>query len=168
MDNKNNTEAVRGLLGKGWLTHDAMWVTAAYQECGPEIANKLNSRAIAMMTPIETKRFQEFLDLPEVDTFQKLQDFITGAFAVISGEFTDFRITFPEHNILRWHSAQCFAFDGISKIGLIDHYQCGIIGRLEGWLKALRLEYEILPKIEGCLMHNTGSCKLDIRFSFDQ
>ncbi|MEH6403577.1 MAG: hypothetical protein V7750_09425 [Sneathiella sp.] len=40
----NNNEGVRDLLSKGWRTHDAMWVAAAFEEFGGEVANKLNSR----------------------------------------------------------------------------------------------------------------------------
>ena len=118
MNNNNNNEAVRDLLSKGWLTHDAMWVAAVFEEFGGEVANKLNSRAIEMMMPIEVKRFQKLLALPHVDTFARLEEFITGAFSIVLGEFTDYRITFPEHNILRWHAAQCFAYDGIQENGV--------------------------------------------------
>lgn len=166
--NNKDPETVREVLSKGWLTHDAMWVTAVYQEFGGEAANKINLRANQLMTPIETKRFQKALGLPEVDTFEKVQKFITGALAIVSGEFTDFRITYPEHNILRWHAVQCFAHDGIKKLGMIEHYQCGIIERIEGWLKALGIQYEVLPKIEGCNMYTKGECKLDIQFFFEE
>jgi len=164
----NNAEAVIDLLSKGWLTHDAMWVKAVYQECGPEIASKLNTQAIQLMTPIEVKRFQKVLNLPSVDTFEKIQAFITGALAIVSGEFTDFEVSYPSHNILQWQSPQCFAYDGIKKIGMIEQYQCGIFERIEGWLNGLNIEYEILPKINGCNMHNVGSCKLKIQFYFDK
>jgi len=164
----SNSEAIIDLLSKGWLTHDAMWVTAVYKECGPEIASKLNTRAIQLMTPIEVKRFQKVLRLPKVDTFEKLQKFITGAFSIVSGDFTEIQISYPCHNILHWQAAQCFAYDGIKKMGMIEQYQCGVIERIEGWLKSLNIEYEILPKIEGCNMHNVGACKLDIQFFFDE
>ena len=164
----NHSKAILDLLSKGWLTHDAMWVTAVYEEYGGEIASKLNTRAIQLMTPIEVKRFQKALNLPKVDTFENLQQFINGAFAIVSGDFTEFQISYPRHNILHWQSVQCFAYDGIKQMGMIEHYQCGIIERVEGWLKSLNIEYEILPEIKGCNMHNIGACKLDIQFYFDQ
>jgi len=166
--NKPEQDAVIDLLRKSWLTHDAMWVAAVYQECGPEVANKLNAKAIQSLTPIETKRFQKVLNLPSVDTFERLRAFVDGAFHIVSGDFTDYRITYPKHNILRWHAAQCFAFEGIKKLGMIDHYQCGILERVEGWFKALQIPYKMLPKIEGCNMHNKGTCELDIQFFFEQ
>jgi len=164
---QSNDQAVIELLSKGWLTHDAMWVKAVYDECGPEVASKLNTRAIQLMAPIEVKRFQKVLNLSNIDTFEKLQKFITGALDIVSGEFTDFEVSYPSHNILHWQSAQCFAYDGIKKMGMIEQYQCGIIERIEGWLNGLNIPYEILPKIQGCNMHNVGFCKLDIQLFFD-
>ena len=47
---------IRDLVGKGWLTHDAMWYAAAAARWGVEEANRLNQAAIRAMTPFEVER----------------------------------------------------------------------------------------------------------------
>jgi hypothetical protein len=72
-------------------------------------------------------------------------------------------------NILHWEweRGQCFAFKGMTEIGTIDDYRCGVIYRIECWLEALGVEFNIDPKIDGCLMHTTGTCFGEIRILLD-
>ena len=44
------------LLTRCWMTHDAMWFRQVLEECGPEVANRLNLAAIRGLAPIELKR----------------------------------------------------------------------------------------------------------------
>ena len=53
------TEALRQLLLRGWLTHDAMWFKTTLDEFGIETANKLNRGAIRSMAPIEVVSSRE-------------------------------------------------------------------------------------------------------------
>lgn len=165
--NQYSNEDLKTILGKGWLTHDAMWVKAVHDEFGAEAASRLNKRAIALMAPIEAKRLAKVFGFKELTLFEDLKTFVTETFAVVSGDFTDFRITFPSHNRLRWDAPQCFAHDGIKALGMIDQYDCGIFERIEGWFNGLGIKYDILPKVSGCMMRSQGECYREIQFYFE-
>jgi hypothetical protein len=79
----------------------------------------------------------------------------------------NFRLSFPEENVLQWEITNCFAFEGVNKLGLIEDYQCGIFDRLDAWLENLGIQYAANPKVEGCLFHNGGRCKREYRFAFE-
>jgi hypothetical protein len=52
---------IRNLLGKGWLTHDGMWLYLTGREFGIEKANALNRAAIKSAAPIEVQRAKKAL-----------------------------------------------------------------------------------------------------------
>lgn len=164
----DDTQALRVLLNKGWMTHDAMWVAAAFQECGAEITNKLNQAAVKGMSGVEAKRLKKYLNIDRVESFAQLQQFIQSAVEVIDSDSIDFKLDFSEHNKMRWQTTKCFAFEGISKLGMIDQYQCGVIPRIEGWLKSLEIPYTLQPAIKGCEMYHKGKCELEFSFSFSE
>ena len=66
-----------------------------------------------------------------------------------------------------WESGECFAFKGMKRIGIIDGYQCGVMYRIECWLEALGIKYSIDPRIDKCIMHETGACLGEIKVRFD-
>jgi hypothetical protein len=51
-------------------------------------------------------------------------------------------------------------------MGVIDQYQCGIFDRAQGWFEGLGIKYSITPEVDGCMMHTSGHCFRDFRFSF--
>ncbi len=48
-------------------------------------------------------------------------------------------------------------------MGAIDGYRCGVIFRIQCWLEALGVRHTVHPPVEGCLMHQRGSCQGEIR-----
>ena len=165
---------LRDLLGKGWLTHDGMWFYHAYQELGMHKANKLNKAAIRSLAPIEINRAKKALRMgPEqFNNFEACHDFLLLALEMIlpNSVFAKFRLWSSSKNNLHWEweSGQCFAFKGLRQIGILDGYSCGVMYRIECWLEALGIQYDIDPKLDTCLMHATGACQGDIRFDFNQ
>jgi len=168
---KISKEDLKEILNKGWMTHDAMWFLSSYQTFGIEAANNLNRSAIGLMSALEAKRVKKALGMEgvEIDSTEKLQRFLQGAFDLVIPKFMKTTFSFPNENTIRWEweKDKCFAYVGIKKIGAIDKYQCGVIYRVECWLDALNISYSMQPKVTGCLMHSTGSCAGDIIFSFD-
>jgi len=57
---------IRDLLGKGWLTHDAMWFYHTCRQFGIEKANEINKAAIQAMAPIEMERAKKLLGITAV------------------------------------------------------------------------------------------------------
>lgn len=159
---------IRDFLAKGWLTHDGMWFYNAVQQLGIEQANKLNLAAIRSMAPLEVSRTRKVLgmtgDHPE--SFDALMHFLLSGLGMLlpSSLLDRFTTDIPAPGIFRWEweKDECFAFKGISMIGCIDRYECGVMLRIQCWLDALGVSYRMEPEIRGCMMHEKGYCRGDI------
>ncbi len=153
---------LRELLTKAWMTHDAMWFMHSFQEFGIDKANKVNLAAIESMSIIEIKRIQKVLGYTadELTRFERFVEFTEEAFGLIKADFMQFQFNVPEKNVLRWEwmDGKCFAYEGVSALGCIDDYKCGIMKRIEGWFKGLGINYRIEPSVDKCLMHLEGRC----------
>jgi hypothetical protein len=160
---------IRDLLGKGWLTHDAMWFYHTYRELGIDRANALNKEALRSLAPVEMQRTKKVLGIhkDKIYTFDALRQFLLEALELILPDSTFNKMPFssPSRGLLHWEweSGECFAYKGMKQIGIIDEYRCGVMCRIECWLEALGIPYEINPKIDRCLMHERGACTGDIR-----
>lgn len=161
---------LKELLSKNWMTHDAMWFLHTYQQVGIEKANKINLAAIDAMCAFEARRLKRALGFEneQFDTFQSVADFMKQSFDLIRADFMTFSWTAPETNILQWEweKDSCFAYEGMTRIGVLDRYQCGIIRRMEGWIRSLEVDYRIEPQIEKCIMPEKGACSGQFIFSF--
>lgn len=156
----------RDLLHKSWMTHDGMWFRYCLELCGIEKANQINKAAIYAAAQVEAKRLAKLFGVPQINSFAELCDFIQQATAVMQADFMQFTFEIPEDNVLRWHMHRCFAYEGVSRLGVIDQYQCGIFERLKGWLDGLGIPYTITPQVEGCMMHSDGRCYREFHFTF--
>lgn len=155
-------------LIKNWMTHDGMWFYHCLQSYGIEEANRLNKAAIKSLSAFEFKRAMQLFGISRTDTFEALRDAIDAAFAVSKGDFMSFTYTFPEKNLLRWEWPEnnCFAYQGLQRMGAIDRYQCGVLYRVQCWIENAGAEYAVSPEIGGCLMHTQGRCVGEVRFFF--
>lgn len=162
-------ETIQTVLSKGWMTHDAMWFVSCLGELGIERTNRLNRSAIAMMAAVETRRMLKALGMQDetFDTFDKVWCFFQGARTMVIPAWMHYTFERGVNDTIRWQWVSCFAHDGIERIGVIDRYECGVMYRIESWMKALGLRFEMTPEIRGCLMHERGECKGEIRFFFD-
>jgi hypothetical protein len=166
-------EQIRDLLGKGWLTHDGMWFFNVYQRLGIEQANALNRAAIQSLAPIEMLRAKKMLGFmdSDIETFEELRDFMLGSLEIILPQSVFSRAHFESREIntihWEWEEGECFAYKGMKQIGILDEYECGVMFRIECWLRALGIQYEIEPKIGKCIMHERGACRGEIKTFFD-
>ena len=159
-------DTLRDLLVSGWMTHDAMWFASSARLCGIERTNVVNRGAVKAMAEVEAQRLKKALAAGPIGSFAQLRRFLNDAFELVRAPFMKFELTYPEPNLMRWETERCFAHEGVSKLGMIDRYECGIFDRLEGWLESLGIEYAATPEIEGCFMHRLGRCVREYRFSF--
>jgi hypothetical protein len=163
---------IRNLLGKGWLTHDGLWFYHTCRELGIEKANTLNQAAIRSLAPIEIGRAKQILGMGQekINDFARLMDFLLAALELTLPDsvFRKFHFSAPSRDVLRWEweKGQCFAYKGMKQIGAIASYRCGVMYRIECWLEALGIRYSMHPRIDGCLMHETGACEGEFRVSF--
>ena len=167
-------EDVHDFLSKGWLTHDGMWFYHVQKEFGIEKACRLNRAAIQSMSPIEVKRTRRVLGFEKagIESFEDLKSFMDGAFEIILPESvrSAFNMSVTSENTLHWEwsGQNCFAYKGMERMGVIDKYICGVIYRIECWLDTLGVAYTVKPKIEACIMYETGSCSGDFTFYFKE
>ena len=168
MSNLSKNE-IREVFSKNWMTHDAMWYGACVQELGQATANQLNKAAVRSMAGVEILRVVKLMerDPAPPDDFQELAEIIETTFGLVHAKFMNFDFTFPEKNLLRGRFHECFAHKGLSRYGMIEGYDCGIVVRIQGWLEALGVSYVMEPLFEGCLMHQCGECDISFRFDLD-
>ena len=164
-----SVEDVRELLSKGWMTHDAMWFAHSTVEVGIQKTNEINRSAVRSMALVEVKRIKKLLGVERVTTPEELEAFVRSASALIKPRFMKYQLCFPEPGVLqwRWEQGQCFAYQGIQNLGLLDEYRCGIFVRVEAWLEGLGIPYEMHPDDQRCSMQHGGRCTRDFRVSFD-
>ena len=157
----------RDFFSRNWMTHDAMWYGTCIQELGPEKANYLNKTAARLMAGVEIQRVVRVMGRQPntaLSEFNELAEIIETTFNLVKADFMRFDFSFPEKNLLHGRFNVCFAHTGVSKYGLIDSYECGIVERIKGWLEGLGVSYVMEPDFEGCLMHQTGNCEINFRF----
>lgn len=157
-------EALRDLLGKGWLTHDGMWFVQAAAALGIERANALNKAAIRSMSQIEVRRLLRTLgvDPAELVTSHDVRRFLADGLALLMPASVSRRmtVTAPHPSLLRleWDDGECFAYKGMQRAGLLDGYECGVLYRVECWLGTLGIRHEVDPPVGLCRMRVDGRC----------
>jgi hypothetical protein len=136
------------------------------QECGLEKTNRVNQAAARAIGTVEARRIKRALGMENVRTFGALKEFIDHGFGLVGGDFMEFVFDCSAENVLHIDTKRCFAFEGISKMGAIDGYDCGIFARIAGWFDGLGVDYEIDIPLKGCLMHTKGKCFRNFTFNF--
>jgi hypothetical protein len=165
-------EEIRELLGKGWLTHDGMWFYAVSSELGVDTANRLNKAAIKAMAPFEVNRLKKVIGLHEnqLTSIETLIEFLPAGMQMILpvSVFSKLHFMVMPGNVIRWEweDGECFAYKGMSRIGVIAKYECGVMYRVECWLELLGLKFTPVPQTVNCRMHTQGHCSGEFRFQF--
>ncbi len=152
------------------MTHDGMWFYSCLQEYGIADANKMNKSAIRLLAGVEINRMLRACGASkeEINSYEKLRQFFDAASSLFIPDFMNVTWTFPGNGIVHWefNSKNCFAFNGISKLGVIEQYECGVIYRVQCWLGELGIKHTVDPVITGCQMVQKGSCRGDIILNF--
>lgn len=156
----------RALLVRSWMTHDAMWYRAALEQHGVEAANRLNLAAIRAMAPIEARRVKAALGLAEVGSLDALERFLRGARELLVGDLLQSEWSFEPPDVLRIRVDDCFAEKGITRLGAIERYECGIYERVWAWLDALGVTHEVSPPTVRCTRFHEGTCERTVRLGF--
>ncbi len=157
------------LLNKCWMTHDGMWFHHCLQEVGIETTNRLNKSAIKSLSSIEIKRLKTAFGFEkDIETFEEFKQFFKAVSSFVAPDFMNVRWHFPEKGRMTWEfdPGQCFAYKGISRLGAIDRYECGVLYRVKCWIEELGIEHRFDPDIDRCLMHSNGNCSGNIQLFF--
>lgn len=168
MDDLDKKE-IREFFSKGWLTHDAMWFFHCLNECSIEQVNRINRAAVKSMAAIEIQRILKLMkkEKGSIRTFDELKEIIDSTYKLITPAFMDMFYDFPEKNVFRGGFNNCFAYDGIKKMGVINEYRCGVVVRIQGWIEALGVKYHMEPDVSECLMHKNGKCIIHFFFELE-
>jgi Family of unknown function (DUF6125) len=161
-------DELKELLVKNWMTHDAMWFAHCLREFGIEKTNKINRAAASAMSAIEIKRIKKAVGAGSLETWAEFKRFFDMAMGIATGKFMNYTYIIPIKNMMHGEWKSCFAYEGVKALGLIDHYECGIMLRIETWLDTLGIKYEVEPQVTGCMMHTDGKCYRDYRFFFEK
>ena len=146
------------LLIKLWMTHDARWFAAAAMECGMETTNRLNQTAAHEVGKSEAPRLLRAFEMSPV---RNRDDFVAAyeAFIGLLGpDLLDYEAELVGDDSYDLKVKRCFAFDQVTKAGVAQQYDCGILPRVTGWLEGLGLEHELSPAIGPCLMAAGKEC----------
>ena len=165
-------DELRELLGKGWLTHDGAWFFSVAAEMGMEAANRMNKAAIKAMAPFETRRTMKVLQVDPADLSDcaSLVRFVTAGLGLIMPDSVLDNLHFDcsDDNTIHWswEPGRCFAYKGMSQMGRIDDYECGVLFRILCWLEVMGIPVELDPNPVKCLHHETGECRGDFILTF--
>lgn len=157
---------LKEFLIKNWMTHDALWFLHCLRETDIETTNKINRAASSELGLVEAKRFKKIVGIDEIKNTDDLKKLLKFIYDTIKGDFMKISYEFIKDNEIISEMRQCFAHDGIKRIGVIEQYQCGIYERIEGWYKGLGLKFDVNPQITGCLMQYDKKCVRYYKFSF--
>jgi hypothetical protein len=157
-----NKHELKEILGKCWITHDGMWFYHAVSTLGIDKANQLNKSAIETMAPIEIKRMKKAMDITKekFTSFEELKDFIVNVADLLIPDFMNVEISFSEPDTIQWafNERKCFAYNGVSMLGVVDGYECGPLHRIQCWLRFLGVPYKMEPEVVRCIMPSKGEC----------
>jgi len=86
--------------------------------------------------------------------FQNIQE-------LLIPDFMNVTITFKAPDTLFWQFNEkgCFAYNGVKRLKVEKHYQCGVLYRIQCWLTYLDIPFEMAPVPKACLMAEHGSCR---------
>lgn len=155
-----STEELKSLLIRNWLTHDAMWFAGSVEELGIEAANRLNRRAVRGMSTVEALRILKATGLDGVRTIGDLRRFVDTAVNLVIPSAIEFAIEWDlDGSSMSFEVTRCFAFEGVTALGVAGTYECGIFERVTGWLGALGVQHEMVPDEVLCTMHHHGWCR---------
>ena len=146
------------LVVKCWMSHDARWFMAVAQAFGIEAANRLNQVAAHEEGKVEARRVARALALPPVAT---LDDFLAAQEAIIGllgPDLIDYRVVPVGDDAYELRIRRCFAHENVTRAGVADVYECGIMARVTGWLEGLGVGYELSPSPGACLKTQGREC----------
>ena len=124
------------------------------------------------MAPFETRRTMKVLQVDSADLTDcaSLVSFVTAGLGLIMPDSILNNLHFDcidESTIhWSWEPGRCFAFKGMSQMGRIDDYECGVLFRILCWLEVMKIAARLEPDPVKCLFHETGVCQGDFTLTF--
>ncbi len=131
------------ILRKNWMSHDARWQYATFQELGIEKGNKLNQDVGRQMGKVVTHRLMNALGISHVNTIEKFQA-ICEAIMELCYPAPRFIYHFERKSDTSLYAVMeyCSIYENVKKAGIADQYDCACFAMHAGWCDALGIEAE--------------------------
>lgn len=155
------------LLIKCWMSHDARWFTAVAQEFGLGVANRLNKIAAHELGKAEGRRLTAVLPLPPVESLDDYLLFQEMGISLLGPDLLHYQIHKIDDHTFQIPVSRCFAYENVTRAGIADHYDCGILPRVTGWLEGLGIDHELTPPLGKCLKAQGKECVYTLSFKND-
>jgi len=162
-----NRDQLRNILIRNWMTHDALWYGEVAATFGMAQASPMNLRVCRKLGQIEFKRLMNVVEAPPPKNFQAYRELFELGKDVFVPEFITIQIDYPGNSVQVFRISECFAHNGMKKLGLLPVYECGIFERIEGWFDAMGLRYTRTPDLSRCLKFKGEECRITVHFHFE-
>ena len=161
-----NPNQLKDLLLRNWLTHDALWYGEVAEKFGMAEASPMNLRVCRKLGRIEFKRLMNLAGAPPPKNFETYRKLFELGSEVFVPDFITIHIDYPGSSTQVFQVSDCFAHQGMQKLGLLAEYECGIFERIEGWFDAMELRYTRTPDLTRCLKFKGEECRITVSFHF--
>ena len=162
-----NQNQLKDMLLRNWLTHDALWYAEVAAKLGMAEASPMNLRVCRKLGRIEFKRLMNAADALPPKNFTVYRELFELGKGVFVPEFIAIQIDYPGNSVQVFRVSECFAYNGVKKLGLLSEYECGIFERIEGWFDAMGLRYTRTPDLSRCLKFKGEECRITVQFHFE-
>ena len=166
MVNRLSFDTQKGLLIKGWMSHDARWFTAVREHFGIEAANRLNQAVCRELGRVEMQRLVKALGVTPPKNIDEYMILKKEALELYGRDLIEYEIEVLDEQSYRMHLKRCFAYENVVKAGIKDQYECGIFARLQGWIDGQGLEHKLSPPLGKCMMALGEECCYSITLRF--
>ncbi|MFX0126328.1 MAG: hypothetical protein ACFFAE_22090 [Candidatus Hodarchaeota archaeon] len=131
------------MLRKNWMSHDARWQYATFQELGIEKGNKLNQDVSFQMGKVITYRVMNALGISHINTIEELKAiFDTIMELCYPAPSFIYHFLYKSDKSLLAVMEYCSIYENVNKAGIADQYQCACTNMHSGWCEALGIEAE--------------------------
>jgi len=151
-------ERREALLTKCWMAFDSRWFLAVAMAYGPEAACRLNKAVTHEVGKAEAPAIVRALQLPPItalDDYLVLQEMFI---SLLGPKLMDYAIVQTGDDEYQIQIQRCFAHENVTRAGVTDYYECGILSRVTGWMEALGLQYGLTPSLGKCLKVQGREC----------
>jgi Family of unknown function (DUF6125) len=160
-------DQLKDILLRNWLTHDALWYGEVAAKFGMAEASPMNLRVCRKLGRIEFKRLMNAVQAAPPKNFKEYRELFEQGAEVFVPEFITMQIDYPGGSLQGFHVSECFAHQGMKKLGVLPEYECGIFERIEGWFDAMGLRYTRTPDLSRCLKFKGEECRITVQFHFE-
>ncbi|OLS12880.1 MAG: hypothetical protein RBG13Loki_3515 [Promethearchaeota archaeon CR_4] len=155
------TEQQTDVLRSNWLSHDARWQMAVFQQFGWDAGNRLNKEVARQVGKVAMQRLMKHLGVTRVNDLHELREVCENAMSLF----------FPppgfEHQFEQLSDTEllgtirrCGTYDNVKRANVEKHYECGCFAMRAGWYAALGVDVE--ETLGKCLKTGDGRCDITL------